>query len=322
MGSRVGLGFDAHPFAAGRALRLGGVAIPHECRTRGALGWRRSAPCPDGRRARRGRRRVRSAITSRRAIRRGRARTARRSSGRRAELARARGYSRSATSTPSSWPRRRSSLRTRRRSAPASPRSWASTPDAVSVRGTSSNGLGFPGRKRRPRRDGGRAAHGRVVILSRLHPIEEAVARPPSRDRMGALRLGAPRPPDPAPSRRSAARTAWRSASGAGAGPGPGGRVRRTRGWWPGSPSGGISRRRRRWRGSPGAGSSCVLDEVQDPQNLGAALRVAEGLGAGVVVPERGIGAPFGGRRPSLGRGRRAGSRRPRQEPPPFHRSP
>ncbi|MET0619017.1 MAG: 2-C-methyl-D-erythritol 2,4-cyclodiphosphate synthase [Thermoanaerobaculia bacterium] len=30
MGSRVGLGFDAHPFATGRALRLGGVAIPHE----------------------------------------------------------------------------------------------------------------------------------------------------------------------------------------------------------------------------------------------------------------------------------------------------
>jgi 23S rRNA (guanosine2251-2'-O)-methyltransferase len=31
-----------------------------------------------------------------------------------------------------------------------------------------------------------------------------------------------------------------------------------------------------------------VLDEVQDPHNLGAVLRVAEGLGASVVVPERG----------------------------------
>ncbi len=31
-----------------------------------------------------------------------------------------------------------------------------------------------------------------------------------------------------------------------------------------------------------------VLDEVQDPQNLGAVLRVAEGLGARVVLPERG----------------------------------
>ena len=31
-----------------------------------------------------------------------------------------------------------------------------------------------------------------------------------------------------------------------------------------------------------------VLDEVQDPHNLGAVLRVAEGVGARVVVPERG----------------------------------
>ena len=27
--SRVGIGFDAHPFAKGRGLKLGGVAIPH-----------------------------------------------------------------------------------------------------------------------------------------------------------------------------------------------------------------------------------------------------------------------------------------------------
>ena len=40
--------------------------------------------------------------------------------------------------------------------------------------------------------------------------------------------------------------------------------------------------------GPPGGRLLLVLDEVQDPQNLGAAIRVAEGLGARVVVPERG----------------------------------
>jgi 23S rRNA (guanosine2251-2'-O)-methyltransferase len=35
-----------------------------------------------------------------------------------------------------------------------------------------------------------------------------------------------------------------------------------------------------------------VLDGVEDPQNLGAVIRVAEGVGASVVVPERG-GAPL-----------------------------
>ena len=40
--------------------------------------------------------------------------------------------------------------------------------------------------------------------------------------------------------------------------------------------------------GVPGTRFLLVLDEVQDPQNLGAAIRVAEGLGARVVVPERG----------------------------------
>ncbi|MEO8192075.1 MAG: 2-C-methyl-D-erythritol 2,4-cyclodiphosphate synthase [Acidobacteriota bacterium] len=29
MSSRVGIGFDAHPFVAGRPLRLGGIVIPH-----------------------------------------------------------------------------------------------------------------------------------------------------------------------------------------------------------------------------------------------------------------------------------------------------
>ena len=41
-------------------------------------------------------------------------------------------------------------------------------------------------------------------------------------------------------------------------------------------------------RGAPGDRLLLVLDEVQDPHNLGAVLRVAEAIGAGVVVPERG----------------------------------
>ena len=40
--------------------------------------------------------------------------------------------------------------------------------------------------------------------------------------------------------------------------------------------------------GAPGTRFLLVLDEIQDPQNLGALLRVAEGLGARVVLPERG----------------------------------
>lgn len=44
--------------------------------------------------------------------------------------------------------------------------------------------------------------------------------------------------------------------------------------------------------GIPGLRFLLALDEVQDPHNLGAILRVAESVGASVVVPERG-GAPL-----------------------------
>jgi len=42
------------------------------------------------------------------------------------------------------------------------------------------------------------------------------------------------------------------------------------------------------FEGAPGHRFLLVLDGIQDPQNLGAILRVAEGAGAGVVLPERG----------------------------------
>jgi 23S rRNA (guanosine2251-2'-O)-methyltransferase len=40
--------------------------------------------------------------------------------------------------------------------------------------------------------------------------------------------------------------------------------------------------------GEPGERMLLILDEIQDPQNLGAILRVADAVGARVAVPERG----------------------------------
>ncbi len=40
--------------------------------------------------------------------------------------------------------------------------------------------------------------------------------------------------------------------------------------------------------GRPGERFLLLLDQIQDPQNVGAVIRVAEGVGAGVVLPERG----------------------------------
>jgi len=124
------------------------------------------------------------------------------------------------------------------------------------------------------------------VILSRLHPIEEAVrARPREiewvlfdserRDRRindlktlcrangVAVRYGP---------RRALDQAAGASHQGA---------VARlaVRGYFP--EEGALE-------GTRGGRFLLVLDEVQDPQNLGAALRVAEAIGARVVVPERG----------------------------------
>lgn len=49
-----------------------------------------------------------------------------------------------------------------------------------------------------------------------------------------------------------------------------------------------YSREEEVFAGERGRRFFLVLDEVQDPHNLGAVLRVAEGAGARVVVPERG----------------------------------
>ena len=321
MGSRVGIGFDAHPFAPGRALRLGGVAIPHESGLEGhsdgdallhaltdavlgaaGLGsigdhfpptdptWKGADSATFvGRRARARRARADYSVGNVDAVVVGR--------GSEDRAARAR------------------DPRAHRRD----PRRRRPTPSACAARARTAWASRAAGKASPPPRSSLLVGPSRDPD-PRLHPIEEAVrARPREiewvlfdserRDR----RINALKTP--------AGRAACRSATGAGrpstGWPGPG-----TRGRWPGSPFGGISRKRRRSRGRRGDRFLLLLDEVQDPQNLGAVLRVAEGLGAGVVVPGTGDGAAVGGRRPSLGRSGRAGFRRSRQEPPPFHRSP
>ena len=66
-GARVGIGYDAHRFAAGRRLVLGGVEIPHERRPGRPFRRRRPHPRRDRRRARgRRARRHRNAVPARR----------------------------------------------------------------------------------------------------------------------------------------------------------------------------------------------------------------------------------------------------------------
>ena len=124
------------------------------------------------------------------------------------------------------------------------------------------------------------------MLLTRLHPIEEAVRKRPTqiefvlfdsdrRDRRvnDLKRL----------CRESgvAVRYGHRAALDRLGGPGHQGAIARTavRGYLP--PEAALE-------GKPGERFLLLLDEVQDPQNLGAILRVAEAVGAAVVVPERG----------------------------------
>jgi 23S rRNA (guanosine2251-2'-O)-methyltransferase len=124
------------------------------------------------------------------------------------------------------------------------------------------------------------------MILSRLHSVEEAIASRPReiewvlvdtgrRDRRVreieslCRRLGVP------------LRRGDRAALERAAGPGHQGVAAR------------LAARSYRgeneaFEGDAGERFLLVLDGVQDPQNLGAILRVADGAGAGVVLPERG----------------------------------
>jgi 23S rRNA (guanosine2251-2'-O)-methyltransferase len=124
------------------------------------------------------------------------------------------------------------------------------------------------------------------MILTRLHPIEEAVrARPREiewvlfdaerRDRrINALK-------ELCRSRGVAVRYGSRDALDRAAGSAHQGAVARIA-------VRGYAEEETLLGGNRGSRFLLLLDEIQDPQNLGAVLRVAEGLGAGVVVPERG----------------------------------
>jgi 23S rRNA (guanosine2251-2'-O)-methyltransferase len=124
------------------------------------------------------------------------------------------------------------------------------------------------------------------MIRSRIHPSEGAVG---SRPRVGAWGLV-----DAA--RRARRGHAGRSGCGAAGIPiRPGDRAALGRAGGP-SNQGVVARLAVRpylpeesaLAGARGDRFLLVLDEVQDPQNLGAALRVAEVIGAAVAVPERG----------------------------------
>ncbi len=125
------------------------------------------------------------------------------------------------------------------------------------------------------------------MILSRLHPVEEAVASRPAeiewvmldsgrrdrraRDLEARCRLAGVKV-------RLANRQALDRLAG---GAGHQGVVARLA-------VRGYRDEREAIEGPPGQRFLLVLDGVQDPQNLGAILRVAEGAGAGVAIPERG----------------------------------
>jgi len=124
------------------------------------------------------------------------------------------------------------------------------------------------------------------MILSRLHPVEEAVRSRPReiewvlfdsgrRDRRTGELKRACR------SLGIATRYGEKKALDRLAGPRHQGVVARLaiRGYLGGEAA---------FEGKAGERFLLLLDQIQDPQNLGAILRVAEGAGAAVVLPERG----------------------------------
>jgi len=125
------------------------------------------------------------------------------------------------------------------------------------------------------------------LILTRLHPVEEAVSSRPRQIEWVALdsgrrderlrRLERLCRAEGVPVRRADRSALDRLAGGSGH-QGVAARLS----------SGAYREESEASEGEQGRRFLLVLDGVQDPQNLGAVLRVAEAVGAGVVVPERG----------------------------------
>jgi 23S rRNA (guanosine2251-2'-O)-methyltransferase len=125
------------------------------------------------------------------------------------------------------------------------------------------------------------------LILSRLHPVEEAVASRPREIEWVAVDANRRDPRirrllDLCRRHRVPVRRADRAGlDRIAGGPGHQGVAARIS-------AGAYREESDALGGSAGSRFLLVLDGVQDPQNLGAVLRVAEAAGAGVVVPERG----------------------------------
>ncbi len=125
------------------------------------------------------------------------------------------------------------------------------------------------------------------MILSRLHPVEEAVSSRPrqiewvtvDRDRRDhrLVRLIELCRREGVPVRRADRAALDRLAGGAGH-QGVAARLS----------AGAYRDEAQALEGPPGERFLLVLDGIQDPQNLGAVLRVAEAAGAGVALPDRG----------------------------------
>ena len=279
---RVGVGFDAHPFSGRAEARRRGPAA--RGRTQGhSDGDALLHAITDAILGAAGR--ARSATTSRPPIRSGREPTAR-SSWSAPRISRATVFSSSTTSTPWSSPRRLGSRPTRRGSASASPRFSESTPTRSISAARARTGWAFRVAARASRR-------WRWCFSSRRrndpfpHPSHRGGrTRAAAGDRVGSRRHESPRPAHPRPEaalpRERGLGPVWRPARArAAGGEGPPGVAARlaVRGYLEEEAAS---------EGPPGSRFLLVLDEVQDPHNLGAVLRVADAVGAGVVVPERG----------------------------------